>query len=93
MLNLLISLLLPAFVAFLYVSYKYNLYVHKRLVSHNHCPVCSQNYGTRVKTPFLMSKFREMKGIQVKSYKCLSCKSVFFVKEDLKAEETYTQKG
>ncbi|WP_255494237.1 hypothetical protein [Cellulophaga sp. BC115SP] len=36
-----------------------------------------------------MNKIREIKGIQVKSYKCLSCKSVFFVKENAKTQETY----
>jgi hypothetical protein len=62
------------------VTVLYYFKMKNRITTRNQCPCCSQNYGQRVQTPFIYDALRTILSIPVKTYKCLSCNSIFFVK-------------
>jgi ribosomal protein L37AE/L43A len=64
----------------LFVGGFYLFKMQIRTTQRNQCPHCHQNYGKRISTPFVYDTLRNIKHMSIKTYKCLSCNSVFFVK-------------
>lgn len=68
------------FVVSVIIGMLYYFKMKSRTTVKNQCPCCHQNYGQRIQTPFVYDAFRTILSIPVKTYKCLSCDSIFFVK-------------
>lgn len=79
----LLNLALPATIVITMIIIVGAIYFYKmrsRITVKNQCPYCELNYGQRVQTPFIYDIFRTILSIPVRSYKCLSCGAIFFVK-------------
>ncbi len=74
------SLTVITCVAVALIALFYYMKMKNRTTTRNQCPCCSQNYGQRVQTPFIYDGLRTILSIPVKTYRCLSCNSIFFVK-------------
>jgi hypothetical protein len=57
----------------------YRIRLRARITDKNHCPVCHQNYGQRAQPPFTYELARLNLNTEYRTYRCLSCKSYFFV--------------